>query len=160
MDFEKVKKENKRLKFFTIILSILLLITLVITWSSKFYYSSPEIDYSKLNNESKEYAESLVDSIKPEYLNSSRKITFTNDLNDLRGGIAEKILFKSNKGFVKVGTNWEVRKNIKVYLTGIKEYDLNTLQHELLHSLVDNFQMEEFYVDDMANKNVALKNGN
>lgn len=152
---KEIKANKKKFKnfvrvsiFFEILTMIFLL--LVVNWHS--YYESPEIDYSRLDNETKIYAKSLIDEVRWEYLYTAKKITFTTDI---------KYIYKGNdwnNSYVNVGVNRVPVKKIKVYLSGYKEEDKIVLCHELLHNFVINGK-DEFFIQDLTSKGVCYEDG-
>ena len=84
-------------------------------------------------------------------LNTSSKIIFTTNLTDLPGNNINKL-----KDGYFVGKNMIITKKIIVYLSGDPLEDLIVIQHELLHSIVVSSR-DEFFVEDMAQQDVALK---
>lgn len=137
----------KRVDFFVVIFILIFLLLFLSDWYA--YNRYPTIDYSKLNQSQTIYAENLIKQIRPEYLNMSSRITFTTNLDDISLGL------DSDGGYL-VGINRLYQKSIIIYLSGDEEEDLRVIQHELLHSIVLTSE-DEFFVDDMARQDIALK---
>ena len=127
------------------------MILLVLIVVNVYFYNSPaDIDYSQLIQEDRIYAESLIDGIKPMYLNTSRKIVFTTNFTyvDKNNNISSD--------YHTLGTNRPFFKSIIIFLTFDWELDREVLCHELLHSIVFS-AYDERYVKELGETGVCYQ---
>jgi hypothetical protein len=144
--------QYERLKQITNILAFLCLFFIVglsvylFAWYN--YYDYPDIDYSRLSH--KMYAVDLIRDINSEYLFNVKKITFTEDLEDLAKGNS------INANYYYLGKNRIFKRDIIIYLSGDYDEDIYVLQHEIIHSFCFNSNCE-YICEDLGRKGVLLE---
>jgi len=148
----QIKSLKFDLKIFRVLVYFLFFIIFLLfgIWGSWYYqYDDPKIDYSKLNETTKIYAEGLFTGLKAEYLKPSRSITFTTNSEDIKTG-------NGKDGYLTIGTNRNFDKSIDILILGDYNQDRITLCHELLHSIIQ-VSHGEYFVGDIAEQGVCYE---
>ena len=111
-------------------------------YNKKINYST-KISFENMSERQIAYAKEIINSIKPEYINMQKYITFKN------GELYNK---EKNKTVWGINNN---KGNITIRYTGDIWFDIGTLKHEMSHTFVEtgNRELNEWIAQDVETSN-------
>lgn len=148
-----LEEDNKKLRIMNYTYAILIFVVLYFLFfnqimSLAYSKTQPKISFNDLNTSEIKQAKEYLSLLEPEYYSTLRNVEFTKNLS---------YIGQPDKNMMRVGINTPIKNKIVIYYYGIRTEDLDTLCHEIAHTIID-YPNEEYFADSLAKHFVCYNN--